>query len=444
MEENTQVVAVIGAGPAGLFAAKQLAADGCQVVLFNRDIKPGGLAEYGIYPEKHKMKEGLRNQFRSILSSPQICYFGNVNVGAHGNLHMDQICAMGFNAVLVTVGAQAAKKLGIPGEALTGVYNAKDVVYHYNKLPPYADMPFDIGRKIAIIGVGNVMLDLARWLIDTIEVDEITAIARRGPAEVKFDKKELEAVIANLDTSKLHDEMDRVATSMRAVGENPEESMVLYQAALEKALPHTSHTNFVLRFLSSPSKVLGDEKGHVNGLEVEETTLELHGKEIKAIGTGKKRILDVDTIIFAIGDVIDNQLGIPIERNQFVKNPHPQFPIEDISYEVMDPLTGEDLPGIFVAGWSRQSSNGVVGIARKDGTNAALAIKNYLAQQTNPPSIDRENLCNLVHRLVPYAVDYDQVQQLEALEHQKAAELNLEEYKFNTNEEMLALLGKLP
>ena len=74
-------VAVVGAGPAGLYASKQLADEGIQVVLLNRDIKPGGLAEYGIYKDKHKMKAGLRKQFRRILDNPVITYFGNVTVG---------------------------------------------------------------------------------------------------------------------------------------------------------------------------------------------------------------------------------------------------------------------------------------------------------------------------------------------------------------------------
>ena len=78
-------VAVVGAGPAGLFGARELANQGARVVLFNRDIKPGGLAEYGIYPEKHTMKEGLRKQFRQALENENITYYGNVEAGAPGD-----------------------------------------------------------------------------------------------------------------------------------------------------------------------------------------------------------------------------------------------------------------------------------------------------------------------------------------------------------------------
>src|SRR5262249_45573413 len=100
------LVAVIGAGPAGIYAAQTLAQHGAHVALVNRDIKPGGLAEYGIFPTKHRMKEGLRKQFRTILDSQRIEYFGNLTVGAHADLTLDDLRAAGCDAILVTVGAQ--------------------------------------------------------------------------------------------------------------------------------------------------------------------------------------------------------------------------------------------------------------------------------------------------------------------------------------------------
>jgi len=113
--ESKYLVAVIGAGPAGLYASRQLAEDGAHVVIFNRDIKPGGLAEYGIYPEKHKMKDGLRKQFRQILQNPHLEYYGNVTIAENADLTLKEIEAMGFQAVLVSAGAQGTKWLGLPG-----------------------------------------------------------------------------------------------------------------------------------------------------------------------------------------------------------------------------------------------------------------------------------------------------------------------------------------
>ena len=99
-------IAVIGAGPAGLYAAQTLASSGHQVIMLNRDVKPGGLAEYGIFHNKEKMKGGLRNQFRNILENENIHYFGNVLLGNTADISLDDLRKIGVDAILVTVGAQ--------------------------------------------------------------------------------------------------------------------------------------------------------------------------------------------------------------------------------------------------------------------------------------------------------------------------------------------------
>src|SRR3989304_10237022 len=132
--EYQYYVAVIGAGPAGLFGARELATQGVRMVIFNRDIKPGGLAEYGIYPEKHKMKDGLRKQFSQTLDLANIDYFGNVSVGTQGDLTLDKIRALGFDAVLVTAGAQGTKSLGLAGGGGGGGFYAKDVGFFFYKI----------------------------------------------------------------------------------------------------------------------------------------------------------------------------------------------------------------------------------------------------------------------------------------------------------------------
>ena len=180
------LAAVIGAGPAGLFAARELASHDVHVSMINRDLKPGGLAEYGIYPSKHRMKEGLRAQFRQILALEDIDYYGNLTVGENGDIKLAELRALGYQAILITTGAQGTKWLGLPGENLEGVYHAKDVVYHYNRLPPFSQKKFHIGKRVAIIGAGNVMLDIAHFLATLPQVEEIIAVIRRGPAEIKI------------------------------------------------------------------------------------------------------------------------------------------------------------------------------------------------------------------------------------------------------------------
>lgn len=437
------LVAVVGAGPAGLFAARQLALAGAHVVLLNRDIKPGGLAEYGIYPDKHKMKEGLRKQFRQLLAIPQIEYWGNVTIGHGADLTLDDLRRFGFQAVLVTVGAQGTKWLGLPGEDLRGVYHAKDLVYHYNQLPPYGQQPFEIGRRVVIIGVGNVMLDIAHWVIRDLKVDEVVAVARRGPAEVKFDKVEMEYVAANLDVAALDAELERVRERMEAVGQDVAASRATILAALPGAEPAVSTTRFRLEFLGSPHRIVGDEQGRAAGLEVEDTTLLAAGGDTKARGLGTFRVIPADTVVFAIGDRVDESFGLPVRSNSFVKNPQPSFPMAGLSYETFDPVANLPVPGLFMAGWSREASTGLVGTARKDGINGAQAVLQYLAQLPPLAEADLAGLHDKLRQLPKPVVSKEDWVRLEAVEREEAARRGLLEFKFGTNAEMLGALGRV-
>jgi ferredoxin--NADP+ reductase len=437
---NQYLVAVVGAGPAGLFGARELANQGAHVVLFNRDIKPGGLAEYGIYPTKYTMKNGLRKQFRQVIEHPNIDYYGNISIGTQGDLSLDDLRKLGFQAILVTAGAQGAKWLGLPGENLEGVYQAKDVVYFYNKLPPNSQRHYRFGKHCAIVGAGNVMVDIARYLIRQEKVDEVIAVVRRGPAEVKFDKKEMETVIANLDQEALDKEIARVQPIMEAVDQDPEAARATILEALPKAYEKVSDTRFCFEFLSSPVQMLG-ENGLLTQLEIEDTTLVLkENGDTKASRTGNKRLLDVETVIFAIGDKVDEAFGLPIEWNEFVKNENPVYPIEGLSYEAFDPQAGKPIEGVFVGGWSRKASEGLVGYARKDGTNASKAVWQYL-QTKQPDASNLETITAKVKGLQKPAVTKDDIRRLEAVEVEEAQKRGLEEFKFATNEEMLRAMG---
>lgn len=439
------MVAIIGAGPAGLFAARQLAAECIHVVLFNRDIKPGGLAEYGIYPDKHKMKEGLRKQFRQILRMPNIDYYGNVTISKTGDLGIEDLKMLGFQALLVSAGAQGTKWLGLPGEDIpAGVYHAKDLVYHYNKLPPYSQKNFHIGRRVALVGVGNVMLDIARWLIRVKKVDEVIAVARRGPAEVKFDRKEMDSVIANLDQEALDEELKRVTPRMQEVGQDIGAAKEYILSALPKAEPLTSGSRFRFDFLASPTRILyGDNGQGCSGLEVEDTKLVPADGDTKAKGLGSRRIVEADTVIFCIGDKVDDNFGLPIQWNTFIKNPVPIYPVEGVSYEAFDPELRKPIEGIFVAGWSREASSGLVGIARKDGERGAKAILQYLANLP-PVEDEQEILDSLQDRLQAIGrpvITKEDIQHLEKIEQEEAERRGLEEFKYSSNEEMMAVLG---
>lgn len=435
--QPNHLVAVIGAGPAGLFAACELADKGVQVALFNRDIKPGGLAEYGIYPEKRRLKEGLRCQFRQILARQNITYYGNVLVSCEGDLTLDDLRQLGFQALLVTVGAQGTKWLGLPGEDLTGVYHAKNLVYYYNALPPFSQQPYHIGKRVAIVGAGNVMMDIARYLIQVRKVDEVLAVVRRGPAEIKFDKHEVQTVGANLDQEALAAEINRAEELMRSLGQDPQSVKDFIHSAVGEAAACDSPTRLRLCFLLSPTQIVGDERGFVKGLEVEHNTLVLKNGEVKAQGLGTHEVLDVDTVVFAIGDRVDENLGLPVKSSEFVKNPTPRYAIEGVSYEAYDPDNNCPIEGVFVAGWARKASDGLVGIARKDGVRGVRSLMQYLE---GVPPLAEPPLAQIAQRLdslgKPVITKTD-LERLEAAEQARAQQLGVAEFRFLSNSEMI-------
>jgi len=437
------LVAVIGAGPAGLFASRLLATNDIHVVLLNRDIIPGGLAEYGIYYDKYKMKEGLRRQFQQTLDLPMIDYYGNLTIGENGDLSLPELRALGFQALLVAVGAQGTKWLGLPGENLKGVYHAKDLVFHYNLLPPYSIRDFHIGKRVALIGAGNVMLDIAHWLIRDLKVDEVVSVVRRGPNDIKFTKEELKLVVRNLDLAKLESDMVRMQPIADAVGQNVNEAKEYILSTLPKGLEPVSNTRFYFDFLASPARILGNDQGYVNGLEVENTTLVCAEGEVQAQRLGTNRILDVDTVIFCIGDKVDESFGLPVRKNAFVKHPNPVYAMDGLSFEAYDPDLNRPIDRVFVAGWSREASSGLVGVARKDGENGARAVLEFL--QTAPRLVDPGSVLNeltvklkKLNKPIIQKSDLSKLAEAEAFE---AAKLGLPAFKFATNDEMLAAMG---
>jgi ferredoxin/flavodoxin---NADP+ reductase len=427
-------VAVIGAGPAGLFAARELAEQGVHVTVFNRDIKPGGLVEYGIYPDKHNMKEMLRKQFRIALENPNLDYYGNVLIANNGDFTFDELRNFGFDAILVAAGAQGTKWLGLPGEELDGVYHAKDVVYGYNSLPPYSQKKFRIGKRCAIIGAGNVMVDVARHLIQKKHVDEVIIVNRRGPGEVNFTKDEMKHIISYLDLDAFEQEMQRTLPILQAVNQDPEIGRKKVLDSLAKADPKTADTDGKLYFdfLASPTAMIG-ENGEVTKLEMEDNILVDKDGQIGAKGTGVKRTIDVDTVIFAIGDTIDDSLGLQTSKNEFVQQREPRFPIDGVSFET-------PVDGVFIGGWARKASNGLVGYARRDGTNAAKAIEQFL-QTRQPNGADGNAINAKINSLSKPVINKDEIKRLEAAEAEEAKKRGLDFFKCSTNEEMLQIMG---
>jgi ferredoxin/flavodoxin---NADP+ reductase len=436
-----QSIAVVGAGPAGIYATRKLVEAGHRVVLLNRDIKPGGLAEYGIFVDKEKMKTGLRKQFKRILADPKVFYLGHVTVGANQALTLDALKQMGFGAVVVTAGAQGTKKLGIEGEDAIGVYHAKDVVYHYNSLPPFSERTFEIGQRVAIIGMGNVMVDIANWLLNHKKVDQVIVVARRGPLEKAYDDSEFEYIDMYLDNTDMKQEIDRISSHLAAVGQDVE----AIRAKFVKHGEPLEGRKLTFRYLFSPVKVIANDQGRVAALEAEQNIMILQDGRTIAKGTGETQRIDVDTVIYAIGDQVDASLGLPFSRGAFVTNPEklPGDP-NPAAYQPYNPDVNKPLEGIFVAGWSRNASVGLVGVAKQDAERGMKVVNAYLAQKPNSTAGEMEAKVEaLIERLRSNGVSpvtKEDVELLEGAEQEEARARKTWDFKYTSDGKMLEVI----
>jgi ferredoxin--NADP+ reductase len=440
-----KTVFVVGAGPAGMFAAQKIAQAGFQVAIFNRDIKPGGLAEYGIYPEKDKMKIGLRKQFAKVLSLPNVHYFGGVAVGAQQKLTIDDLRAFKPAAIVFANGAQGTKKLGLPGEDAKGVYSAKDFVFFYNQLPPFSSQDFSTGKRIAIVGMGNVMVDIARWVLQdgpNLKTEELTVVARRGPFEAKFDEKEIKHIDMHMDAKDLLAEMERVKDRVAAVGQDVANAAEIFPLLKQAYVPAKS-PRLKFRFLCGPKEILKGPDGRINGLVVTENNLVKKGEGTAAKATDQTATLDVDTMIFAIGDVHDKEFGLPMGPEGYSTKPVDGD--ERTKYQVVDPQTGAELPGFFVVGWSRRASDGLVGIARHDAEVGATFAIDYAKQAADEFKVSADDIETALRVKGLRIVNKPQIEKLSKIEEIEAKSRGVAYFKFPDNDSMLrAIERELP
>jgi ferredoxin--NADP+ reductase len=440
-----KTVFVIGAGPAGMFAAQKIAQGGHEVIIFNRDIKPGGLAEYGIYPTKDKMKIGLRKQFAKVLSLPNVHYFGHVPVSQESEVTVDELRQFFPAAMVFSVGAQGTKKLGLPGEEAKGVYPAKDFVYNYNLLPPFTAQDFSVGKRVAVIGMGNVMVDIAHWLlVDDPQktTEEVIVVARRGPFEAKFDKKEFDYIEEFLDRKAFDAELQRVQPQLAAVGQDIAKLAEETFPILAEPAKDVTGPRLRFRFLCSPQAIHAGADGRINRLSVVENILQERDGGIACRVTEKTADLEVDTMIFAIGDVADPAVGLPYNRDAYVTNPAVGAdPKGSPHYELYDPKTDKILEGMYAVGWARKASEGLVGIARHDGEVGAAHVLKYLEGVADGNASMRKVREHFQRKGVR-VVDKSDLELLARTEERIAQERKLSWFKFDKDEDMLAAIDQ--
>ena len=399
---DTIEIGVVGSGPAGLYTAEALIKQAAaldppariRVDVIDRLPTPYGLVRYGVAPD-HKSIKSIAEYLRRVLEHEGVSFLGNVHLGT--DVTRDDLLSC-YDAVVYATGAMSDRRLGIPGEDLPGSYAATDFVNWYCGHPDVDPDAFSLDADaVAVIGVGNVAVDVARILIrdpaelrDTdvsqpvldaltaSKVREVHMIGRRGPAQAKFPTKELRELgeldgveiavgpgEADLDAFDPTGGSARLAETDRHVRGNY--TVIAGWADRE---PAAAPRRLSVRFWLRPVEILGTDR--VTGLRVERTRLDADGR---FTGTGETQDIPVQMVLRSVGYQSVPLPGVPFdERSAVVPNEEGRVTGPD----------GKPLPGEYVAGWPKRGPTGVIGTNKSDAAQTVRALLADLAGGPGP------------------------------------------------------------
>ncbi len=389
-------VAVVGAGPAGIYAADILSKSGLPVAidLLERLPVPFGLVRYGVAPDHPRIKQ-IIVALHKILERGDIRLLANVDYGT--DVTIDDLRRF-YDAVVFSTGAIRDASLAIPGVDLPGSMGAADFVSWYDGHPDVPDTwPLE-ARQVAVIGAGNVALDVARMLAKHADdlltteipdhvyktlasnpVTDVHVFARRGPAQAKFSTLELRDLgkLRDVDVVVYPEDFEFDAGSMAAIHSSNQTKQVvktLTDWTLREPEELTASRRIHLHFLHRPVAVLGDER--VTGLRTERTVLTGDGS---VAGTGQMHDWDVQAVYRAVG---------------YFGSPLPGVPFDDVAGVVPNregrvvDADGEQLAGVYATGWIKRGPVGLIGHTKSDATET---IRNLVADaEALPPAPERD------------------------------------------------------
>lgn len=361
-------VAIVGAGPAALYAADELLKQrGVRVQVYDRLPVPHGLVRFGVAPD-HPHTRDITELFGHIESQPGFSYRLGVELGT--DVTHDELVST-YDAVVYATGASEDRRIGVPGEELPGNATATDVVAWYNGHPDHVEAPLDLSaEKIVVVGNGNVALDVARVVlsdVDTLartdiaghaldalrssQVREVEILARRGPAQAAFTVPELVGLLH-------HRDIDVVVPQRELLDGDDAKSRLLRDGTSGESDP--DRRCIVLRFLAAPAQILGDDA--VTGLRVVRTRLETDALgQVRAVPTDDHDDITTSTVLRSVG-----YRSVPLPGVPFDPVTHR---IPNVEGRVLAAPGGDVLPGVYVVGWAKRGPTGFI------GTNKACSLE---------------------------------------------------------------------
>jgi len=379
MSENSRPlrVAIVGAGPAGIYCADALMKSetvserGVSIDLYERMPAPFGLIRYGVAPDHPRIK-GIIKSLHAVLDKPEIRLLGNIEIGR--DVTVEELREH-YDAVIFATGAIADRDLDIPGVDAQGSFGAADFVGFYDGNPEFPRTWDLSAQSVAVIGVGNVGLDVARVLsktadelnvteipdnvyetLRTNQATEVHVFGRRGPAQAKFTPQELKELDHSPTVNVVVDpeDIDYDDASIEARSSSKSQDLVCqilegYAIREPKDAPHTLQ----IHLFESPTEILTRD-GRVVGLRTERTELDGTGH---VRGTGTFTDWPVQAVYRAVGYRSEPVPGVPFN--------HVEHVIPNDGGHVLDPA-GTPVPGLYATGWIKRGPVGLIGNTKSD------------------------------------------------------------------------------
>lgn len=460
-ESNPLRVAIIGAGPAGFYTAERLFKEKDLVVeidMYDRLPTPYGLVRAGVAPDHQKIKS-VTKIFDRAAARPGFRFFGHVELGK--DISVNDL-RQHYHQIVYSTGAQTDRNLAIPGIDLRGSHPATEFVAWYNGHPDFRNCRFDLSQQsVAVIGVGNVAVDVARILCRTPEelaetdiadyalealrhsqVKKVYMLGRRGLAQAAFTAPEVKELgqLADADAIALPEEVELDELSQETLADSADRGTMRKVEIVQEFArrpPSGKSRQLILRFLVSPVELIGDEVGQVTAMRLVKNELyQTEAGTLRSRPSGEYETVPVGLVFRSIGYHGVPLSGVPFNDKWGV--------ILNEAGRVIDSETRRPITGEYVAGWIKRGPTGVIGTNKPDAAETVEAMledleKGAILQPLYPAP---EAAKNMVCQKQPGYFSYADWLRLDELECARGAPRGRPRVKFTNIEEMIAAVHK--
>ena len=457
-DDNPLRVAIIGSGPAGFYVVERLFREQglhVEIDMFDELATPFGLVRGGVAPDHQKIKSVVRVYDRAARQ-PNFRFYGNVRYGR--DIHLSDLKAH-YHQLCFTTGAQTDRSLGIPGEELQGSHAATEFVAWYNGHPDYRDRSFDLsGESAAVIGVGNVAIDVARILCRSHEELAVTDIAdyaleslrrsnirnvyligRRGPAQAAFTNPEIKEMgeLADADVEILPEEARLDPLSQADVDAHPDKALIRKIEILQSYAgrsPTGKSRRLSIRFLLSPTELIGDAEGRVCAIRLAKNELYADDGALRPRPNGEHETIPADIVFRSVGYLGVPLPGIPFDERRGV--------IPNDRGRVLTADRKAPVGGVYASGWIKRGPSGVIGTNKPDAAETVERMLEDLRSGAvmDPARPDVAAAEGLVRQRQPDYVSYEDWLRLDGIETARGKESGRPRVKLTRTADMIAAL----